>query len=99
MTAVPWNISGSASQLFYQDKQSAQYKALLAITDVPHPNRSILGAFINEAVDSEVVAQYFLQNTCTEDMSGTPSKERVSQFLSQWDILVNQCKWMTLYSC
>lgn len=36
----------SASRLFYEGKDSAQYKALLAISEVPHPDRSILGEFM-----------------------------------------------------
>jgi hypothetical protein len=61
--AVPWNIRGSASQLFFQDKESPQCKALLAISALPHPDRSILGAFINDAVDPQEAAQYFLRVT------------------------------------
>lgn len=88
--AIPWNIRGSASQLFFQDKQSSQYKALLAITDVSHPDRSILGAFIEEAFDPQEAAQYFLRMTCTGEHS--QPKKTVSQFLSEWKIIINKCE-------
>ncbi|EEH04116.1 conserved hypothetical protein [Histoplasma capsulatum G186AR] len=88
MAALPWNIPGSASQLFFQDKQSAQYKALLAITDVPHPDRSILGAFINDAFDPQEAARYFLRMTCAGERS--QPKKNVSQFLSDWKIIIDK---------
>lgn len=66
---IPWNVRGSTSPLFFQDKLSSQYKALLAIADVPHPDRSILGAFINEALDPQEAARYFLRMTCTGENS------------------------------
>ncbi|PGG99930.1 hypothetical protein AJ79_08367 [Helicocarpus griseus UAMH5409] len=85
--AIPWNIRGSASQLFYQDKQSLQYKALLAITDVPHPERSILGAFIIHAEDPEEAARYFLRMTSGRD---SQPPESVSQFLSRWKLVIGR---------
>lgn len=87
--AIPWNIRGSASQLFFQDKTSPQYKALLAIANVPHPDRSILGAFINDAVDPQEAARYFLNKT---DGSKSPPEKTVSQFLSEWKVLIEKCK-------
>ncbi|KAE8309635.1 kinase-like domain-containing protein [Aspergillus transmontanensis] len=65
--AIPWNIRGSASPLFFQDKQSSQYKALLANADA---------------------ARYFLRMTCTGENSHP--KKTVSQFLSEWKILVDK---------
>jgi hypothetical protein len=90
--ALPWNIRGSASQLFFQDKQSAQYKALLEIVDVPHPDRSILGAFINDAVDPEEAARYFLYMTCAGEVAGAQPRKTVSQFLSEWKAVVDKCE-------
>lgn len=93
--AIPWNIRGSASPLFLQDKRSARYKAMLAIADVPHPDRSILGAFINDALDPEEAAQYFLRMTCAEDVAIVSSKKTVPQFLSEWKTVINKCEWAT----
>lgn len=87
--AIPWNIRGSASQLFFQDKTSPQYKALLVITNVPHPDWSILGSFINDAVDPQEAVRYFLHRT---DSSESPPEKTVSQFLSEWKILIEKCK-------
>ena len=90
--AVPWNIRGSASPLFLQNRQSAQYEAMLAIADMPHPDRSILGAFINDAVDSEEAAQYFLHMTCTGDVVIMPPKKTIVQFLSEWKTVIEKCE-------
>lgn len=93
--AIPWNIRGSASPLFLQDRQSARYKALLAIADVPHPDRSILGAFINDAFDPEEAAQYFLHMTCAGDVAVMPPKKTVPQFLSEWKMVIDKCESAT----
>ena len=93
MTALPWNISGSASPLFFQNKQSAHYRALIAISDLPHPDRSVLGAFIEDALNPEEAAQYFLSTTCAGNIYGVPPKKTISQFLSEWKILVDKCEW------
>ncbi|PWY80248.1 kinase-like protein [Aspergillus sclerotioniger CBS 115572] len=87
--AIPWNIRGSASQLFYQDKSSSQCQALLAISGVPHPDRSVLGAFVNDAFDPQAAARYFLQTTSTEDVSKEP-KKTVPQFLAAWKVLIEK---------
>lgn len=92
MTAVPWNIRGSASQLYYQDKQSPEYQALLSISDVPHPQRSMLGGFINNAADPQKAARYFLSTTAPEGEHDTPSKMTISQFLIDWKLLAEKCK-------
>lgn len=93
--ATPWNIRGSASPLFLQDKQLARYKAILAIADVPHPDRSILAAFINDAFDPEDAAQYFLHMTCAGDIATKPPKKTVPQFLSEWKMIIDKCEWTT----
>lgn len=90
--ATPWDIRGSASQLFFPDKQSLQYKALLAISDVPHPDRSILGCFIDDAHDPQEAARYFLRMTSLEDGTKTSPEKTVSQFLSEWKSLIEKCK-------
>ena len=86
---TPWNIRGSASQLFYQDKEAPEYRAYLAIADVPHPDRSILGSFIDNAVDPREAAQYLLDKTSKGDDCEAP-KEAVLQFLSDWKTLADK---------
>ena len=88
MGSVPWNIRGSASQLFYQDKSSPEYEALLTITDLPHPDRAVLGSFINKARDTKEAAQYFLRVTSPQGES--VSKETKHSFLMKWKRLVNK---------
>lgn len=89
--AVPWNIRGSASQLFFQDKESPQCKALLAISALPHPDRSILGAFINDAVDPQEAVQYFLRVTSLNGSGGVPPEDTILHFLSKWKTLIDKC--------
>ncbi|KAE8352475.1 kinase-like protein [Aspergillus coremiiformis] len=88
--ATPWNIRGSASQLFFQDKTSSEYQALVAIADIPHPDRSMLGSFINDACDPEEAARYFLHMTGIGDGSKAPPVKTISQFLSEWKFLVKK---------
>ncbi|PYI27471.1 hypothetical protein BP00DRAFT_439157 [Aspergillus indologenus CBS 114.80] len=88
--AIPWNIRGSASQILSQDKTSSQYRALLAIADVPHPDRSILGGFINDAFDPQEAARYFLHRICAEEGSEIPPEKLKSKFLSEWKTLVDK---------
>lgn len=90
--AVPRNIRGSASQLFYQDHHSPQYQALLAITELPHPDRSILGAFLTDARDSQEAARYFLRETAIDGTSQPLPTRTVWKFLSDWKYVVSMCK-------
>ncbi|EGE08674.1 hypothetical protein TEQG_07633 [Trichophyton equinum CBS 127.97] len=85
--AVPRHVARSASQLFLLDKESPQYKAYLAIADIPHPDRAILGAFIENASDSEKAAQFFLR--WKGDGSELPPKKAVLRFLSDWKLILN----------
>lgn len=90
--AVPCNIRGSASQLFYQDHQSPQYQALLAITELPHPDRSILGAFLVDARDPQEAARYFLRETVVDGTSQSVPTRTIWEFLSDWKYLISMCE-------
>ncbi|KAJ5456931.1 hypothetical protein N7530_012205 [Penicillium desertorum] len=90
---VPCHIRDSASQLFYQDHQSPQYQALLTITELPHPDRSILGAFLIDAQDPQEAARYFLRETAIGGTSQSAPTKAISEFLSNWKYLVNLCKY------
>ncbi|KAI2689662.1 hypothetical protein DTO013E5_1233 [Penicillium roqueforti] len=87
--AVPCNIRGSASQLFYQDQQCPQYQALLAITEMPHPDRSIVGAFLMDARNPQEAARYFLRETAIDGTSHSVPARTISEFLSDWKYLVS----------
>lgn len=90
MSATPWNIRGSASQLFYQDKECPQYEALLAISELPHPDRSILSSFIDDAANPREAAQYFLGVIRKESESSEDGKAKMVHFLSQWITIIDK---------
>ena len=57
----PCNIPGTASKLFFKNKDCAEYGALSLISEsLAHPQRTILSAFVLHAVDREIAAQFFL---------------------------------------
>jgi len=79
----PYNISGSASRLFFQNKASAEFKALSVIAEsLVHPQRTLLSAFVLHAVDREVASQFFLG-----EISGQ-GKAAVLKFLTDWIALL-----------
>lgn len=80
----PRNIVGSASQLFCRNKDSLEYKALVALSCLSHPQRVILAGFILNAADREVAAQYLLQET-----SGR-GPATMYEFLADWIFLVTK---------
>ncbi|KAK2743517.1 hypothetical protein FQN57_004814 [Myotisia sp. PD_48] len=88
--AVPWNIPNSGSQLFYLDKEAADYKALLSISHIPHPDRSLLGAYIQRAKDPQVAARNFLRRTSRQDDSDEPPEETIAEFLDKWKTVVEK---------
>ncbi|KAJ6184835.1 hypothetical protein N7519_006136 [Penicillium mononematosum] len=86
---VPCHIRDSASQLFYQDHQSPPYQALLTITELPHPARSIIGAFLIDAQDPQEAARYFLRETAIGGTSQSAPTKTITEFLSDWKYLIN----------
>ncbi|KAK4614226.1 hypothetical protein CLAFUW4_09530 [Fulvia fulva] len=82
----PRNIVGSASQLFCRNKDSLEYKALVALSCLSHPQRVILAGFILNAADREVAAQYLLQET-----SGR-GPATMYEFLADWIFLVTKVR-------
>lgn len=87
---VPCTIR--ASQPSYQDQQSPQYRALMAIAELPDPDRSILGGFLIDARDPQEAGRYFLRVT---GINGTPQSiptKTILEVLSDWKYLVNWCE-------
>jgi len=79
----PHNISGSASQLFSQNKDCDEYRALSKIAEsLAHPRRTLLNAFVQHAVDREVASRFFLREVSGQDMIA------VSEFLADWTRLL-----------
>ncbi len=59
----PYHVSGCASHLFSCDEASAELEALSLIAEsLTHPHRALLNAFIQQAVDRELAARFFLDN-------------------------------------
>ncbi|EEP76339.1 predicted protein [Uncinocarpus reesii 1704] len=90
MASLPQNIRGSASQLFFQDKQTSQYAAQLAISKLAHPDRAILATFVEDAADPEVAAKYLLREISPEDSSTEQPLVTLDEFLSRWKTLVEK---------
>jgi hypothetical protein len=84
--ACPQNIKGSASQLFYRNKDSAEYNALLVASLLPHPQRPILSMFILNADNPDVASEFFLDEISNQDAAN------VAEFLADWISLVEKCK-------
>lgn len=96
MTSLPKNIRTSASQLFFQDKESSQYKAILEIASLPHPDRAILGCFIEDAVNPQEAARYFLSVSTSHVAPNGPPEDAIARFLSKWKTLLEKCKYVLL---
>ncbi|KAF2469556.1 kinase-like protein [Lindgomyces ingoldianus] len=83
----PCNVSGSASQLFFQNKSCAEYRALSIIAEsLAHPQRTLLSAFVQHAVDREIASQFFLDEVSGQDTVA------VSEFLADWICLLKKVR-------
>lgn len=81
----PYNIVGCASQLFLQDKASAEYEALSMIAEsLVHPQRTVLSVFVRGAADREFAARYFLG-----EVTGH-GKAAIQDFLANWITLLQK---------
>ncbi|KAL1957556.1 hypothetical protein VTO42DRAFT_5783 [Malbranchea cinnamomea] len=92
MASLPRNISGSSSQLFFQDKQSPQYKALLEISQLPHSDRAILASFIEDAAGPQEAARYFLHAISPPADSSESTTDAILRFLSAWKTLIEKLR-------
>jgi hypothetical protein len=89
----PRHIGDSASQLFFQDKQSLEFKALSVVSTLPHPQRPILASFVLAAVDHEAAARFLLDEVSDGD-SGA-----LLEFLADWIALCTKCRlWLLAIS-
>ena len=98
MTSLPKNIRTSGSQLFFQDKESPQYNALLEISKLHHPDRAILSSFIEDAVDPQEAARYFSRMLTPQNAHNGHSADARMRFLSAWKALVEKCERACLFS-
>ncbi|KXS93630.1 hypothetical protein AC578_2600 [Pseudocercospora eumusae] len=84
----PKNIENSASQLFFQDKSSLEYEALVVVSTLPHPQRAILASFVLAAVDRESAAQYLLHETSDRGSGSATTHE----FIADWITLATNIR-------
>ncbi|KAF1997655.1 kinase-like protein [Amniculicola lignicola CBS 123094] len=83
----PYNISGSASKIFFQNKDSVEYKALSVIAELfAHPQRTLLSVFVQQAVDREVAAQFFF-----DEIAGQ-GRAAALEFLDDWIWLLKKVR-------
>ncbi|KAF2835795.1 hypothetical protein M501DRAFT_292821 [Patellaria atrata CBS 101060] len=83
----PCNISGSASQFFFQNKHCAEYRALSIIAEtLAHPQRTLLSTLMQHAVDREIALHFFLA-----EVSGQ-GKVAVSEFSADWIYLLEKVR-------
>jgi hypothetical protein len=75
---TPYHISQSISQR-YGDKASAEFQALSLIAgSLPHPDRTLLSAFVPEATEKELASQFFLIEVLGRE------EVAISEFLAGW---------------
>lgn len=81
----PCNTSGCASQLFGQNKDCDEYRALSKIAEsLTHPRRTLLNVFVQHAVYPEIASRFFLREVSGQD------KIAVSGFLADWTCLLTK---------
>lgn len=81
----PYHCLGSASRHFPPNKLSVEYKALSVIAEsLEHPARTILSTFVQQAVDTELASQVFL-----DELSGQ-GKATILEFLADWISLLKK---------
>jgi hypothetical protein len=88
----PYHISRCASHLLSCDKASVEYQALSLIAEsLEHPDRALLSDFVQQAVDPELAARFFLNEVVGHD------KGTIAEFLGDWISLVR--KGVSSVSC
>lgn len=81
----PCHIAESAFRL-YQNKDDAEFRALALIARwLPHPQRTLLSAFVKHAVDRNDAAQFLL-----DEVSGQKDGITISEFLACWISLLKK---------
>lgn len=89
----PYNIAGSASGLFFQNRASAEYQALSVIAEsLAHPQRTLLSSFVQQAVDKEYASRFLLDEVYGQD------KATLFEFLATWISLLKKGTSLRKYS-
>lgn len=88
----PYYISQCTSRLHSPDKAFAEFQALSLIAEsLKHPQRTFLSAFVQQAVDRELAALFFLNKVVGQNKSTVP------EFLADWISLLR--KSVSLFTC
>lgn len=68
----------------------------ISASELEYPNKNILKAFINDAVDPELAAEYLLRFTGSDKRndSDLPKDLELSHFLNDWKVFVNACEFV-----
>ncbi|KAH4821453.1 hypothetical protein HBI37_008430 [Parastagonospora nodorum] len=75
----PYHVSRCPSHLLSCDKASFEFQAISLIAgSLAHPRRALLTTFIQEAVDRELAARFFLDDVVGHD------KAKIAEFLVDW---------------
>ena len=81
---TPYHISRCPSRLLC-DKASVEYQAISLIAEsLAHPQRALLSVFVQQAVDRELAARFFLNKVVGHN------KVTVAEFLGDWISLLRK---------
>lgn len=88
----PCHVSGSTSRQFFGPEASAEFQALSVIAEsLAHPQRTLLSVFVQQAVDRELAARFFLNEVSGQD------KSTVLEFLANWINLIRKGPSLSSY--
>lgn len=77
-----------------ESSHSPRALALISNSNLEYPKKNILEAFVTDAVDPELAAEYLLRVTglMTGIDNGLPKDVELSHFLNDWTVLVDTRK-------
>ncbi|KAH7391102.1 kinase-like domain-containing protein [Phaeosphaeria sp. MPI-PUGE-AT-0046c] len=83
----PYHVSRSASHLLSCDEASFEFQAISLIADsLAHPQRTLLSAFVHQAVDKEAAARFVLDDVVVHN------KATVADVLADWISLLRRVR-------
>lgn len=89
----PYHVSRSVAHLLSCDGASLEFQAISLIAEsLAHPQRALLSAYIQQAVDRETAARFFL-----DDVVGQ-NKAKVAEFLADWISLLRRSMFSSPFS-
>ncbi|KAF2623084.1 hypothetical protein BU25DRAFT_182580 [Macroventuria anomochaeta] len=83
----PYHVSRCASHLLSCDEASIEFQAISLIAEsLAHPQRALLSAFVQQAVDKESAARFILNDVVGHN------KATVAEFLADWISLLRRVR-------